>query len=227
MLVAQTPYNKDGRRIRRCLRVPRPSAVTSGDRRRPGHRRSGGQWDSFGPDEQRDGYELVEWAAPQPWSDGKVGTRRPVLHGDQPALTAAQRPQPLKAMFPVVPMADSYRDITFSGGQVNTAFIPLWLGLVTGGRHVPDAPRARRPRRTDHAARPRRAASRFQLRRRRRDRPAARSRSTARSGRRARRWKSSTASTCRSSSSAAITTSSSAASRWSTNAAGATSRHAC
>jgi putative CocE/NonD family hydrolase len=29
-------------------------------------------------------------------------------------------------------MGDSYRDITFSGGQINTAFIPLWMGLVTG-----------------------------------------------------------------------------------------------
>jgi putative CocE/NonD family hydrolase len=50
---------------------------------------------------------------------------------------AAQRPKALKAMFTIVPMADSYRDITMSGGQVNTAFIPLWLGLVTGGGLVP------------------------------------------------------------------------------------------
>ena len=42
-------------------------------------------------------------------------------------------------------MADGYRDITFSGGQVNASFIPLWLGLVTAGgadarRLAPDDP---------------------------------------------------------------------------------------
>src|SRR3546814_13690022 len=28
-------------------------------------------------------------------------------------------------------MGDAYRDITFAGGQVNAAFIPLWMGLVS------------------------------------------------------------------------------------------------
>jgi putative CocE/NonD family hydrolase len=36
-------------------------------------------------------------------------------------------------------MADSYRDITFAGGQTNVSFIPLWLGLVTGTSLVPPA----------------------------------------------------------------------------------------
>jgi len=30
---------------------------------------------------------------------------------------------------PIVPMSDSYRDMVFPGGQNNTGFIPLWLGL--------------------------------------------------------------------------------------------------
>ena len=34
-------------------------------------------------------------------------------------------------------MGDGYRDITFSGGQINVAFIPLWLGLVTGTGLIP------------------------------------------------------------------------------------------
>ena len=29
-------------------------------------------------------------------------------------------------------MGDAYRDIVFSGGQVNAGFIPLWVTLVTG-----------------------------------------------------------------------------------------------
>jgi putative CocE/NonD family hydrolase len=34
-------------------------------------------------------------------------------------------------------MSDAYRDITVSGGQLNTSFIPSWLGLVTGTSLVP------------------------------------------------------------------------------------------
>ncbi|HEY9558059.1 MAG TPA: CocE/NonD family hydrolase, partial [Acidimicrobiales bacterium] len=34
-------------------------------------------------------------------------------------------------VFATIPMGDAYRDITFAGGQVNAAFIPLWMGLVS------------------------------------------------------------------------------------------------
>jgi uncharacterized protein len=98
---------------------------------------SEGQWQSFDDREQRDGFETVQWAASQPWSDGKVGLFGPSYMGLNQLLTAAQHPRGLKAIFPVVPMADSYRDITYSGGQLNTAFIPFWLGLVTGASLVP------------------------------------------------------------------------------------------
>jgi putative CocE/NonD family hydrolase len=98
---------------------------------------SGGAWDSFGPAEQRDGYDVVEWAAVQDFSDGNVGLDGPSYMGLTQLYTAALRPPHLKAIFPVVPMADGYRDITFSGGDVNVAFIPLWLGLVTAGGVVP------------------------------------------------------------------------------------------
>jgi uncharacterized protein len=98
---------------------------------------SEGQWQSFDDREQRDGFETVQWAASQPWSDGKVGLFGPSYMGLNQLLTAAQHPRGLKAIFPVVPMADAYRDITYSGGQLNTAFIPFWLGLVTGASLVP------------------------------------------------------------------------------------------
>ena len=43
----------------------------------------------------------------------------------------------MKAAFPIVPMSDAYRDVTFAGGAVNTAFIPTWLGLVTATGMLP------------------------------------------------------------------------------------------
>ena len=43
--------------------------------------------------------------------------------------TAALRPPHLKAIFPVVPMADGYRDIVFSGGDINVSLIDLDEGV--------------------------------------------------------------------------------------------------
>ena len=139
-ILIQTPYNKDGG-INTFLGgstsyfAERGYGVITADVRGTGS--SGGEWDSFGPDEQRDGPELVEWARTRPWSNGVVGLWGPSYMGILQLYTAAQHPRGLKAIFPIVPMADSYRDITFSGGQVNVSFIPLWLGLVTGGGLTP------------------------------------------------------------------------------------------
>ena len=52
-------------------------------------------------------------------------------------FTAAQHPAGLKAMFPIVPAGDVYRDVVASGGQIDSGFIPFWLGLVTATGLVP------------------------------------------------------------------------------------------
>jgi putative CocE/NonD family hydrolase len=140
VLVTQTPYGKDGAVIGALgggaeALVARGYVQVTVDVRGTGA--SGGAWDSFGPAEQQDGYEIVEWAARQGFSDGNVGLSGPSYMGLNQLYTAALRPPHLKAIFPVVPMADGYRDITFSGGDVNVSFIPLWLGLVTAGGVVP------------------------------------------------------------------------------------------
>jgi uncharacterized protein len=140
VLVTQTPYGKDaaGAALGGSSDplVQRGYVQVTVDVRGTG--RSGGSWDSFGPSEQRDGYDVVEWAARQAWSDGNVGLDGPSYMGLNQLYTAALRPPHLKAIFPVVPMADGYRDIVFSGGDINLSFIPLWLGLVTGGGLVAD-----------------------------------------------------------------------------------------
>jgi putative CocE/NonD family hydrolase len=138
VIITQTPYNKTG---------PLASAdtylVTRGyvhvvvDVRGTGA--SQGSWDSFGPSEQKDGTEIVAWARHRSWSTGRIGLFGASYMAITQLVTAAQRPPGLKAIFPIVPSADSYRDITFSGGQINVSFIPLWLGLVTGGALVPPA----------------------------------------------------------------------------------------
>src|SRR6266576_896140 len=98
---------------------------------------SQGTWDDFGTREQRDGYEVVEWAAAPSWSNGNVGMWGPSYMAITQLFTAAQQPPHLKALFPIVPMGDSYRDMVFPGGQNNTGFIPFWLVLVSGAGLVP------------------------------------------------------------------------------------------
>lgn len=93
---------------------------------------SDGQWEAFGETEQGDYRPIVEWVATQPFCDGNIGLYGVSLLGITATLTAAQQHPAVKALFPIVPLADGYRDIVFTGGQVNIGFIPLWLGLVTG-----------------------------------------------------------------------------------------------
>ena len=99
---------------------------------------SAGQWQVLGPREALDVAEIVEWAGEQEWSTGEIGMYGASYLAITQLLGAAHRPKGLKALFPIVPMADSYRDISYVGGQVNLAFIPIWMGLVTGTSLLPN-----------------------------------------------------------------------------------------
>ena len=93
---------------------------------------SQGEWEAFGEREQKDYSQVVEWAATQPWSNGRIGLFGVSYLGITTVLTAQQQHPAIKAAFPIVPIGDAYRDIVFTGGQVNPTFIPLWITLVTG-----------------------------------------------------------------------------------------------
>ncbi|MDQ0862265.1 CocE/NonD family hydrolase [Bacillus sp. V2I10] len=143
VILTQTPYNKNyevGAGAQPGLRE-NPYFVKRGyvhvvvDVRGTGS--SQGTWDAFGQAEQHDSLEIVNWAAIQPWSSGKVGLWGGSYLGINQFFTAAQQPPALKAIFPLVPLGDSYRDIAMSGGLMNTAFIPYWVTLVTIGGVIP------------------------------------------------------------------------------------------
>jgi hypothetical protein len=130
VLLTQTPYNKNGPlSFEDDYLVEHGYVQVIADARGTGS--SEGTWDSFGPREQRDGYELAEWTRSQPWSNGSIGLHGTSYGAINQFLTAEQRPAGVKAAFPIVPMSDAYRDVTFAGGDINASFIPLWLGLVT------------------------------------------------------------------------------------------------
>lgn len=141
VILTQTPYNKSTPQLgfRDDYLVERGYVQVVADVRGTGS--SQGTWDSFGSREQKDGAELVEWAHSQarPWSNGDVGLWGISYAAINQFLTAAQHPAGLKAMFPIVPAGDVYRDVVASGGQVDSGFIPFWLGLVTATGLVPPA----------------------------------------------------------------------------------------
>lgn len=101
---------------------------------------SGGSWEAFGENEQGDYLETIDWAAKQSWSNGQVGTWGASFMAITQLFTAAHQHPAHKAVFAIVPMGDAYRDIVFTGGQVNVGFIPLWMGLVTGLGLIPAEP---------------------------------------------------------------------------------------
>ncbi|MFN2544673.1 MAG: CocE/NonD family hydrolase [Actinomycetota bacterium] len=137
VILTQTPYNKNspGLSFESDFLVQRGYVQVIADVRGTGS--SEGNWDSFGAREDRDGGELAAWTTKQPWSNGDVGLFGTSYGAINQFFTAASQNPAIKAMFPIVPMSDAYRDITVSGGQVNTSFIPSWLGLVTGTSSVP------------------------------------------------------------------------------------------
>jgi len=68
------------------------------------------------PQEAQDGYDLVEWIAEQPWSDGKVGMIGISYLAFIQYLVAAEQPPHLRAIFPHDGWGDLYRDIMYQGG---------------------------------------------------------------------------------------------------------------
>ena len=100
---------------------------------------SEGQWNAFDAREDKDAAEVMTWAHRQPWSDGRTAMTGASYMGISQIFAAAGRPAGLKAIFPQVPAADVYRDVVASGGQIDSGFMPLWLGLVTATGLVPPA----------------------------------------------------------------------------------------
>lgn len=99
---------------------------------------SHGQWDVLGPREQQDTVEVIDWAANQPWSNGRVGTSGVSYSAINQIQAAGLRPEALDAVFAVEPGNDLLRDIVGTGGALGVGFMPAWLTLVNGLKWVPD-----------------------------------------------------------------------------------------
>ncbi|HKV54686.1 MAG TPA: CocE/NonD family hydrolase [Candidatus Binataceae bacterium] len=83
-------------------------------------------------DEPLDGYDTVEWAARQPWADGKVGMFGASYMGATQWLAATQAPPSLKAMVPAITASDYHDGWTYQGGAFALFFNVSWLMTSLG-----------------------------------------------------------------------------------------------
>jgi uncharacterized protein len=96
-----------------------------------GRGRSGGvKSDSLGLQVGRDGYDLVEWIARQPWSDGRVVMFGGSFVGMTQWRTAAQNPPHLAAIAPYVPIYPGW-DVPNSNG-IPQAWSAVIMGYTSG-----------------------------------------------------------------------------------------------
>ncbi len=90
-----------------------------------GRYRSGGEFDAM-RQEASDGYDAVEWAAAQPWSNGKVG----MIGGSYVGLTqwqaAVEQPPHLVAIAPHYTSSDYHQGWTYQGGALDLWFAMSW-----------------------------------------------------------------------------------------------------
>ena len=114
-LVYRTPYKKEsafreGNTFEKA--VARGYAVVVQDVR--GRYASDGEFNAY-RNEGRDGYDTIEWAAKQSWSDGNVGTFGLSYPGAVQWLAAVENPPHLKAMVPAMTFSTP-RNFFYSGG---------------------------------------------------------------------------------------------------------------
>jgi uncharacterized protein len=96
-----------------------------------GRGQSGGvKSDSLGTQVGRDGHDLVEWIAAQPWSDGRVVMFGGSFVGMTQWQTAAQLPPHLAAIAPYVPIYPGW-DVPNTNG-IPQAWTTVILGYVAG-----------------------------------------------------------------------------------------------
>ncbi len=113
VLVARTPYSAEARPEPKFF-SRRGYVFVIQDVR--GRYESEGRWDPF-RHEARDGYDTIEWAARQPWSNGKVGMLGKSYLGLVQWQAAKEAPPHLVTIFPDVASTSPYHDfVTLNGG---------------------------------------------------------------------------------------------------------------
>jgi len=128
-LVYRTPYGKDAALKEDTTfahAVERGYAVVVQDVR--GRYQSAGDFRPY-EREGRDGYDTIEWAARQPWSNGRVGTFGLSYPGAVQWLAAVESPPHLEAMVPAMTFSTP-QNFFYSGGVWDLSWLPwIWQSI--------------------------------------------------------------------------------------------------
>jgi putative CocE/NonD family hydrolase len=140
VLVFRTPYGKhfaaQTHRIH-LKAVERGYAVVLQDVR--GRYASGGQFNPYG-NEGRDGYDSIEWAAGQHWSNGKIGTFGLSYPGAVQWLAAMETPPHLVSMVPAMTFS-SPRNFFYMNGVFDLSWLPwIYTNVAPDARRRLDLP---------------------------------------------------------------------------------------
>ncbi|WP_208024251.1 CocE/NonD family hydrolase [Amycolatopsis pithecellobii] len=99
---------------------------------------SEGDIQTFSPQEGRDGADVIEWIAEQPWSNQKVGMAGNSWLAISQWIIAAEQPPHLSAIAPWEGLLDIYRDLVAPGGIPFTDFMALILSHHYGRNRYED-----------------------------------------------------------------------------------------
>src|SRR6478752_5965586 len=86
--------------------------------------------------EQQDVYDVVEWIAGQPWSNGQVALSGYSYSAITALLGAALRPPHLRAVIVGHPPTDPYRDVVWQNGLYNQGFVGQWMAGQTAAQSL-------------------------------------------------------------------------------------------
>lgn len=101
--------------------------------------RSGGLFKMFHPPAAQDVYEMIEWLAIQPWSDGNVGMFGVSWFAMMAQQVAHLKPPHLKAIFAPFAASDQYRDAIYHGGILSHEFTQGLVNILSNPRFFPDS----------------------------------------------------------------------------------------
>ena len=101
--------------------------------------KSGGVYNYLSPREVRDVYEVIEWAAEQPWCNGNVGMIGLGYFAAHHTTIAALKPPHLKAIVPVGGFMDNYREFWWPGGILQKGFTRWLISLVNLDVHTQES----------------------------------------------------------------------------------------
>jgi putative CocE/NonD family hydrolase len=87
-----------------------------------------------------DGYDTIEWAARQSWSDGNIGTFGLSYPGAVQWLAAVENPPHLKAMVPAMTFSTP-RNFFYSGGVFDGSWLDwIWFNIAPDARRRKNLP---------------------------------------------------------------------------------------